>query len=538
MVATQFAWLFEAESIQAYLHETGRLRDAVGASQIIDDLCGSLDAPSKAEDLLTRVLAAANVSGAQLRFSRRGGGAFIAFFADARLRDEVRALWAIAISRLAPGLNWLDASADGADELAAATLGMAALRESRALRLADPLEAGPLTQRAPRTGKPAVQNVQQAGRSEFTDAATGTKRRAVKGAGTVARRFSTDSTLIWPLMLSPEEDEGTNDEAFPFLVDGHELAFLHADGNGLGAVLHALAEACKSDRAHYVEHYMRFSAAVSRATQAAARKAAAVLIQGKDQRGRVPARPLVLGGDDLSIIVRPDLAIRFAEVFLTAFEEHSAHELQALDIAGSPKGLTAACGIAIVDSSYPFIQAGAMAEALCKTAKQATKLTALGAKSAIPASSLMFHRLTSALPKDDDELLAAESIVRPDEEWLLVGGPYVVHGGAGLPTVEQLRQLSSCLNDSALSRGPLRQLLALLHDNPAMATASWRNWLRAAGRRPGGAVQLSALFSALAPFGIAQGADLPFGGKGSDGRRRTPLADAMLLSDLEAKREG
>ena len=52
----RYALLFEAESIQAYLHGTNRLRDAVGASQIVDSICGSFD--TTGGDLLSRVLRA------------------------------------------------------------------------------------------------------------------------------------------------------------------------------------------------------------------------------------------------------------------------------------------------------------------------------------------------------------------------------------------------------------------------------------------------------------------------------------------------
>lgn len=110
-----YALLFEAESIQAYIHDSGHLREAVGSSQLVVDLYGG-PGDKSGGDLLSRVLTAAQVEPGDASCSRRGGTAFIAFFKGAGQRDRFRVLCSLAIAEQAPGLLRSDAVADEADE--------------------------------------------------------------------------------------------------------------------------------------------------------------------------------------------------------------------------------------------------------------------------------------------------------------------------------------------------------------------------------------------------------------------------------------
>ena len=77
-----FAYLFEARSIQQYIFETGKLKDMVGASYIVDYLC-----KIEGDDLIGSVLKELNLlEGKDIRFSRRAGGSFVGL-----MRDEIQA---------------------------------------------------------------------------------------------------------------------------------------------------------------------------------------------------------------------------------------------------------------------------------------------------------------------------------------------------------------------------------------------------------------------------------------------------------------
>ncbi len=524
-----YALLFEAESIQTYLFDTGRLRDAVGASHLVDGLCRA----SGTSDLLSRVVGACAFKDEDVRFSRRAGGAFIALFDDPIKRQRLRSLWSLAVASHAPGLRWSDAVAEGQDCLRAAKAGMQVLRSGRAFQPPELPECGPMVHRSPRTGRAAVELATIGGESEPVDAETACKRRAAQDEGALCRRFSSDNSLLWPRDLEPG---GNSLESFPFIGGRAEVAFVHADGTGLDATLRIVEQSCQNQADAYVNRYARFSEAVSNATAAAAEMATAkILVPNKDMSCRMPARPLVLGGDDLTVIVRADLAIPFAEAFLEAFETASKAELaQFSNIPDLPPYLSATAGIAIVKSTYPFAQASEMAEKLCSAAKLVVK--AGGGNR--PLSAVHFHRLTSALPDSDDDLFAGDTL--PGSGNLrLAAGPYMVCDPTKetkLPRLGDLKKLSNILADDDASRGPVRQLMSVLYQGEELARVGWANWRRATARR--NEELLNQLDECLARLGVPAGADLPFGGPDSKGHRHTPLADALLLRNLAAPAKG
>ncbi len=96
----KYAYLFEAKGIQKYILASGRLRDVVGASDRVAQI-----ASSDEKDLLATVESAVPPN----EFSRRGGGAFCAHFADRDTAEKFRALWRLTIANALPGLEYADA---------------------------------------------------------------------------------------------------------------------------------------------------------------------------------------------------------------------------------------------------------------------------------------------------------------------------------------------------------------------------------------------------------------------------------------------
>jgi hypothetical protein len=80
---------------------------------------------------------------------------------------------------------------------------------------------------------------------------------------------------------------------------------------------------------------------------------------------RFPIRPLVCGGDDLAVVLRGDLGLSFAVHFLRAFERSTEAVL------GS--ALTAAAGITMVPTHYPFVRPYEIAEGLLRCAKEKSR---------------------------------------------------------------------------------------------------------------------------------------------------------------------
>lgn len=534
------SWAFEAHSIQGFILETGRLADAVGASLLVDRLTGDLGDDAGAGNLLSTVLAVTGVASDAVRFSRRGGGAFIAFFAHEDARAAARTLWQAALHVNAPGLRWSDGVADvtgGFREAAASAL--KACQTASRIETARLPEPGPAVLRVSRTGQPAVarQRIGDKG-VEAVDAATRARRRhgtVVAGVRVLTDRFCDQKGLVWPRNMeqtdayedpaAPPEPARRRAQRFPFAGDDHEVAFLHADGNGLGVLLQELAKVPEKD---YLGTYMAFSRAVSEATREAATDASMKSLlpyarHNEDGSRTMPARPLVLGGDDLSIIVRADLALDFAETFLTAFERHAATRLGQVRLGGGKlSGLTAACGVAFVKSTFPYLMASDLAEQLCARAKRAIKAEAALRQRKMPLSAIAVQRVTTALAETE----------LPGFEWqgqrrTLGLEAYVLAPDStkvALPRWTDLRALAGRLSQDASPRGPARKLLIDMHQDPGQAVERYRRWREL--RQAADAQGLQQTDAALARLGVPNGAELPIGPHGS------PWPDALLLAAL------
>ena len=99
------------------------------------------------------------------------------------------------------------------------------------------------------------------------------------------------------------------------------IAIIHADGNGLGKVVQKVGK--KKDV------FKQFSQELDEATQAAAHAAYNKLKAEKlfDENGVIPIRPVVLSGDDMTVIIRGDLAVKYAKEFIAAFERETRRRL-------------------------------------------------------------------------------------------------------------------------------------------------------------------------------------------------------------------
>ncbi|WP_439598197.1 Cas10/Cmr2 second palm domain-containing protein [Falsiroseomonas sp.] len=544
------AYVFEAKGIQPFLAAGGRLRDLVGASLLIESLCAPEDAGgAPGSGLLDHAMRASGVVALEPAFTRRAAGCFAFVLAgpEAPARVEAfRAVWTLLVQHAAPGLPFVDMIGVGPNVAIAMRQALQRGDARRALMPAPLALAGPLARLAPRTGEPAVAELAPQERDaaeRVADLATLRKRRFADAA-LVAERINDDfwpgrpAGLRWPRDMETE---------FPWRGETRSIGVLHADGNRLGQVLMTLKDAAWPGEASgdaltakekaWVAIFARFSKAVDTATWAAAAQAAdkvllPVLLDPATQELRrdagghalthVPARPVLLGGDDITILVRGDLAIPFAEEFLTRFEDEAKREIEQLELRpllqGKPiPALTACAGLAIVGASQPVAQALALAESLCGFAKHQAK-RGLSDQMPVP-SCLAMHRATASL-------LDSYEVVRRDE---LDGGrltqnPYGVgrHGqNRDMPPLSGLRRLKDALGDGAGARGPAREIAGLLHLGPTLAKERYARWR---------AVLLQRAPAVLAEFDAALG-ELGFTGKSERPGQPARPEPAKLLDD-------
>ena len=502
---------FEAKSIQAYILDSGKLRDMVGASRLVERLVG---------EPLDRVLSALEMNEGDIRFSRRAGGAFMAFLDD---RDKARALrdaWSLIVPRYAPGLEFVMALVAADDDREAARKALDAMAASRIPTPRLP-SAAPLARIAPRTGLPATANDPTPDGREWADAAT-LRKRAFKDARSLEQRFLRGNAGRFPLNL---------EEEFPFNGDNRYVGIVHADGNGLGRMLMALRETARKSPDGFVELYRGFSERLVAATEAAAQRATtSAILSHADGKGFLPIRPLVLGGDDLTCIVRGDLALSFVCAFLEAFEKETRNLCDWLSGVADwhEEHLTACAGIAYVKVNQPFALGYGLAEALCGKAKDLSGRV---------CSAVCFHRVSTSFIPDADWVVTREMTTRQGKRELASTlGAYALHAGNDLPTLDDLKDLAWLMaaDGDRATGSAMRRLLGLATAAPQEAERAYRRWREMlADDKTGDEKLLRTFDSTLSKLlGESPAEALPARHAG-DERHETPLGDVLALHAVD-----
>ena len=344
----------------------------VGASEQIENLT---------RGLLDKVLQALNLKeGQDIQFARRTGGSIIAILNTLDSAKKLRDLWTFLVRSTLPGLEFAQGLQENTELIAA----VKAAKQQQSLdqyRLFPVFPiVGPLVAREPRTGEPAVTEKLISNNPERLSKSTlfkhKSRHQAQLGAGlTIDNKLQltaakTNQRLLWPQNINATKNMA-NDPNFPVLINHHYFGVLHANGNGLSELLKAVREEISNRPQHYAEVFNALSETFEKITIAATRQAAKNVLVPKiqlhhDAQGKdlpvLPARPLILGADNLTVIVRGDLAIPFAQHFLEAFEHHSNDLLTQIKQVYQkrniqlplPKNLTASAGIAFIKNSQPF----------------------------------------------------------------------------------------------------------------------------------------------------------------------------------------
>ncbi|MEL6354336.1 MAG: hypothetical protein AAFR58_21690 [Cyanobacteria bacterium J06627_28] len=222
------------------------------------------------------------------------------------------------------------------------------------------------------------------------------------------------------------------------------LAIVHADGNGLGQIFqnfhHHIDATSPADNRKFVDKLRRFSIGLDICTEQAFLSALDQLptykSNRKDKPELIPLTPLILGGDDLTVVCDGRSALPFTAKFLEAFEAATAAShpevgsivSEVAQAALRCDRLSACAGVAIVKLHFPFSVAYSLAEQLMSSAKE-VKLEVTHAKTGapLPCSALDFHIVYDS---SDVSFSAIRDKLKtyPDEEreTVLYKRPYVV----------------------------------------------------------------------------------------------------------------
>jgi hypothetical protein len=217
------------------------------------------------------------------------------------------------------------------------------------------------------------------------------------------------------------------------------LSVVHADGNGLGQIFLDFGKYAANNR-DYINQYRQFSTAIDICTEEAFLDAIeSVFVGQKKEEGKdpiiIPLVPLILGGDDLTVVCDGRYALQFTEKFLTRFEYYSQNPVE-LPVVGASRiiidratkhlsvdRLSACAGITVMKKHFPFAVAYHLAEELIKSAKT-VKDTIKKEGKTIPCSAIDYHILYDSSGVDLKSIRTTLEILNPLTR--LYCRPYVV----------------------------------------------------------------------------------------------------------------
>ncbi|MFN3588401.1 MAG: Cas10/Cmr2 second palm domain-containing protein [Spirosomataceae bacterium] len=494
------AFLYGAsvQGIQSFIFQTSKLKEIVGASELVEQICTQElqsfcqknEIPFDQKNVI--IQAAGNIK--------------YLFDSEIDCRKVVQG-FSMHIANLAPGITISQAVIKYSDDLSEAINALEAKLKAQRNKVSMPIETGFMgLERDRRTGGVAyIERIKRKGGTEYISEATHKKLQ------------KSDSDYSYKKIDSKEEESVELSENLFFKISNTEvkreevphdvdkittsgknswLAIIHADGNALGILLQKLGARLKGRKKEDVQSaFTTFSKALDIATKNAAQFAFNKVVNADmdEQRKNLtakqshktliyPIRPVLLGGDDLTIIIRADLALDFTIEFLKAFEEQTKEQFKFLandyQVEGFENGITACAGIAYIKESYPFHYGVHLAELLTKKAKKFSKQDKFKDSSNecgihIPPSSLAFYKVQSSFIESLEDmtektLFAERSNVSFDY------GPYFIEKKDGQPDVEMLKEKLKILEneskkDKSKGVSKLRQWISELYKDEATA---------------------------------------------------------------------
>ena len=421
------------QGIQDYIFKTNALKEIIGGTEIVQRIC---------TDLFEGVLKKTGGSFNDENCIVRAAGNVRYIFDSKEDCQKVFRVFPKAVLEEAPGVTISQAAVPYDDNYAACSQKLEEKLHAQRNRPMRSTQLGLMgIKRNPRTGMPAL--AEEGGPDE------GIKQKLA---------YSNARSLC-------EKAFGKDVEAdhFPFNLgdltgQNDWIAVIHADGNGMGR---RFQEAGRSG----IKDLKSLSQSIDKKTSEAA-QAAYEIIAGKykfSDLPTIPIRPIVLSGDDFSVICRADLALDYVCEFIKAFEQKTK------TLTEDQSGFSACAGIAFVKSSFPFYFSYALAESLCDEAKKEAR--------EINKSCVLFHKVQDSFYSDFKDIKERELSPRPpqpraacqnenvapdDSRYSLCFGPYYIK----LWTQQELKDALNNISDRN-EQNTVRNWLSSLSVNPA-----------------------------------------------------------------------
>ncbi len=435
MSTKKYLYGLTVQGIQSYIFETNKLREIVGASEIVEQMCTTW---------FCKFLKKENIKGT---FYLKAAGN-IRFKTENE--DDAKTIFKEyhkCLLKKAPGVPFSQAVVEINDDQDKAIDDLdARLRAQRNRPLYD-LDLGLMARRKNRrTGNPAYTEYHNDD-SEYPDIITYAKQKNKEATALQDKTKINDIT--YPTEFSKIAKGSTKSW----------LALIHIDGNGMGNRINDIRKNENDIRKGkgILETLKGFSENVEKSTIAAYQKgveAVRLLYNGEidnDGNEMLAMRPIVLGGDDLTLIIRGDLAIAFTYAYLKEFEKQTEEKLK--DYGGK---LTAAAGIVFVKEKFPLHYSAYLAEELTSYAKNESKRT---------HSCLHFHLVQDSFVDSYKEIIKKDLTTK--KKFKFIKGPYYLDKTDAPSISGLLNDIKELKKDDAPTNA-MREWVDVKFNNPEM----------------------------------------------------------------------
>ena len=277
--------------------------------------------------------------------------------------------------------------------------------------------------------------------------------------------------------------EWTNDLK-DIVGDDNKIALIHMDGNDLGKLfLGQISKLKGKSTPERLQTMAKLSACVDKCNQFAMNEAVNAVLEFESLRigeehktHKVPLRPIVVGGDDVTILIRADLSALFTLKYVKAFEQKTKE-------LNEGKALSLGAAIVVASSSYPFAKAFTLAESVLDSAKTCTA-TGYGSYENRP-SSIDYLVVTNDVEYDIEDI--RKHLYTATDGSLLTAKPFVINRNGKNETLRFEDVIADGIKViTGLPRGTLRGLLTTCRNGKDVAKKIFEQVNKNVSRQLGG----------------------------------------------------
>ncbi|WP_060830625.1 Cas10/Cmr2 second palm domain-containing protein [Tannerella forsythia] len=361
---TKYLYGAAVQGIQGFIFQTNKLREIVGASELVEEIC---------TDMFVDLFPKVGVKYEDENCILHAAGNIKYIFDNEDECNKIVRVFPKMVAEFAPGITASQAVVKMEREFSEFKDAVGELEKRLRVQRNKLMRSATLglmgIQRSRQTGLPVIPKPNDEGKNDLIDAGTWAKLYEIDKKENKVRKKTTLSLCKKAFCKTDEEKRQLKHDRVAYDIEkitqnNDWIAIIHADGNGLGQIVQAIGTDA--------DKFKEFSENLDKATQMAAVKAYDSLKERIKENQFIPIRPIVLGGDDLTVICRADLALDYVTEFIKQFEEKTKFVVEYKDKLGF-NHLTACAGIAYIKSSFPFYYGYALAEALCSKAKEDAK---------------------------------------------------------------------------------------------------------------------------------------------------------------------